>query len=382
MSDLTRKVSVVTPKHVKSILTAINQVADQKGVDVWLVGGSVRDLLLGSLSGFADMDFIVDGEVSSEFAIDIANRLSGVVTAIPKFYVVTIILNDGISLDFVSARSEKYLTPGSQPLVERASVQEDIFRRDFTINSLAINLKNFSFDFLDRDCSNLQDYILDLYGGVQDLNLKTLRTLHADSFNDDPMRILRGIRYLVRFQLQFAPEVSDQILNCLKNSYIKNVSYVRRANEFQKLFKESDYLIALNIFNNLDLSHDFFDVNRDNLQKILNKLTDLDASIRNLALCTSLREDRGKIYSAFMRALSDVASGDLLFNLGKSKAFKKAHNQLKLIDFQQFIKTPQDQINTDLFEGVVYYFLTDRLTQEELNNFLITAKKSSKSQIF
>ncbi len=148
---------------------------------VYLVGGAVRDLLRGEEPG--DLDFVVEGELGP-----IAAELGGAIVEHERFSTASVTI-DGRELDLASARAESYERPGALPDVRPASIEQDLARRDFTFNALALALSG-------------EPRLLDPHGGAEDLRLGVLRVLHDRSFVDDPTRALRAARYAARLELQ------------------------------------------------------------------------------------------------------------------------------------------------------------------------------------
>lgn len=165
--------------------------AAQKGEGLYLVGGGVRDLLLERPS--LDLDLVVEGEAIS-LAESLAQAKGWEMVTHPHFGTAKIFCRD-FRLDLATARSETYPHPGALPQVKPGTIQEDLFRRDFTINALAVHLAPAEFGEL-----------LDSYGGERDLQLGLIRVLHELSFTDDPTRILRGVRYEQRLDFRLEEE--------------------------------------------------------------------------------------------------------------------------------------------------------------------------------
>jgi tRNA nucleotidyltransferase (CCA-adding enzyme) len=157
-----------------------------RGEGVYLVGGAVRDLLLGRES--FDVDLAVEGD-----AIEFARGLGGEVTAHGRFGTAVVRFPDGRQLDVVTCRRETYAAPAALPDVEAGTIEEDLARRDFTVNAMAASLGE---DF---------GRILDPHGGRADLEAKVIRILHPASFTDDPTRILRAVRYETRLGFRMDP---------------------------------------------------------------------------------------------------------------------------------------------------------------------------------
>lgn len=158
---------------------------------IYLVGGPVRDLLMGR--EITDIDLAVDGPLDS-----VLEMVEGEVIRHEQFETASIRFSDGLMVDVARTRSESYPRPGALPVVEPASIEVDLGRRDFTINAMAIDI-------------SLPDELMDPYGGQTDLEHGILRALHPGSFRDDPTRALRGARYASRMNLRLAPETRDQL---------------------------------------------------------------------------------------------------------------------------------------------------------------------------
>lgn len=194
-------------------LTAVREVATEP---VYLVGGAVRDLLLGC--GRADIDLVVEGDAAA-----FASRLGAEVVSHERFATAKARL-DGHEVDIAAARAESYPHPGSLPVVEPApSIEADLARRDFTINAMAIPL-------------TAPARLVDPYGGREDLNAGLLRVLHPRSFEDDPTRALRAARYAARFDLTLEPET--ELL--LRKADLSTVSDDRRDADLLRIAAEAE----------------------------------------------------------------------------------------------------------------------------------------------
>jgi len=172
------------------VLEAITE-ADNPAEPVYVVGGAVRDALLGHPS--YDLDLVVEGDVPA-FAERLAGRLGGRVQTHPAFGTAEV-LYDGGEIDVATARTETYPEPGALPEVRAATLEEDLARRDFTINAIAASLRRDDFGRL-----------VDPHQGRADLAGRTIRILHDRSFEDDPTRIFRAIRYENRLGFRMDPE--------------------------------------------------------------------------------------------------------------------------------------------------------------------------------
>jgi len=189
--NLRSKIEKQLPGELVEFMQAAGLIAASHGQSLYLVGGVVRDLLLGR--GNHDLDLVVDGS-----AIDLAGQLTeitgGKVTAHPRFGTATLKW-DGWSVDIVTARSETYKKPGALPTVAPGSLDTDLFRRDFTVNTLAVELDPARWGEL-----------VDPYDGREDIKKGLIRVLHEESFIDDATRIWRAIRYEQRLDFRLEPD--------------------------------------------------------------------------------------------------------------------------------------------------------------------------------
>ncbi|EHQ88147.1 CBS domain-containing protein [Desulfosporosinus youngiae] len=217
------------PEDVRKLLEAVRDTAGEEGCSVYLVGGFVRDLLLSVPT--QDLDFVVEGS-GGQFAQALMRRMpDGKLTQHFKFGTAQISFPDGSHLDIASTRWEHYSFPGALPQVEESCLRDDLFRRDFTINSMAI-------------CLNTERYgeLVDYYGGKQDLQQRKIRFLHNLSFIDDPTRMLRAIRFKERYQFDFAKETLDALHTAIETGVLSKLSVERFTEEILLIFKEANYL--------------------------------------------------------------------------------------------------------------------------------------------
>jgi tRNA nucleotidyltransferase (CCA-adding enzyme) len=181
------------PAPVGEILRVAGSHGDALGSPVAAVGGLVRDLLLGRVDERTDLDLAVEGNAAA-VAREVAATLGGETLEHPVFLTAMVVLPDGRRIDLASARRESYRTPGALPMVERASLMEDLRRRDFSVNALAVRL--------DRDAWGR---LVDATGGLADLRARRIRVLHPLSFIEDPTRIFRAARFAARLSCRIDP---------------------------------------------------------------------------------------------------------------------------------------------------------------------------------
>jgi tRNA nucleotidyltransferase (CCA-adding enzyme) len=200
---------------LESAYPELAAIRDAATAPVFVVGGAVRDLLLGR--GRADLDVVVEGDAAA-----LAVRLGAGTVEHERFATAKVVL-DGHQLDIASARSETYPHPGSLPRVmPAASIEDDLSRRDFSVNAMAISLAE-------------EPHLIDPHGGQGDLEAGVLRVLHRDSFVDDPTRAIRAARYAARLGLRLEPETEA----LLQAADLDAVSADRRRAELLRLAGEA-----------------------------------------------------------------------------------------------------------------------------------------------
>ena len=187
MSDQSGLMQRGFPPQLHSLLREIGGIAKKGGLALYLVGGPVRDLLLER--HISDIDLVVEGDAQG-LASTLAEALEGRVTARSQFGTATLKLS-GQRIDLVIARKETYRRPGALPTVSPGTIEDDLRRRDFSINAMAIDLSPEGW-------GRLRDH----HGGLDDLSRKLIRVLHDKSFVDDATRILRALRYESRLDFQ------------------------------------------------------------------------------------------------------------------------------------------------------------------------------------
>jgi tRNA nucleotidyltransferase (CCA-adding enzyme) len=195
----------------------------------WLVGGAVRDLMLGAST--VDLDVAIEGDARA-VARDLAERLGGEAVEHERFGTATVRAGD-LVVDLASTRRESYAHPGALPDVEPASLDEDLARRDFTVNAMAASLDS-------RRLGELRDP----HGGRDDLDAGVIRVLHPGSFVDDPTRLLRAVRYESRFGFRMDPETERLAREAIAAGAPSTVSGARVRDELLDLLGETDGLRA------------------------------------------------------------------------------------------------------------------------------------------
>lgn len=214
-----------TPKRIFEILKKAGQVAANLNYEVFLVGGAARDLLLRNYN--LDIDLVVEGD-GILFAKALADCYQNCRTrSHEKFGTAVLLFEDGFKMDVATARHEYYESPGALPQVEISSIKRDLYRRDFTINTLAVCLNPLNWGTL-----------LDFFGGVRDIKERVIRVLHNLAFVEDPTRILRAIRFSSRFNFNISKHTLTLIKGALKIRIFERVEGKRLLNELIHILNE------------------------------------------------------------------------------------------------------------------------------------------------
>lgn len=231
-------------KRLVDILKTLGKIADKKGYRAYVVGGFVRDLFLYRVN--EDIDIVIEGD-GIAFAKKYASMVGARIHSYKKFGTAVIIFPDGFKIDVASARMEYYKFPAALPTVEMSSIKLDLFRRDFTVNTLAIQLSPDRFGIL-----------IDFFTAQKDIKEKTIRILHNLSFVEDPTRVFRAIRFEQRFGFSIGKLTSGLIENAVKMDFFKRLSGRRVFAEFRQILEEENptpAIIRLNDYNLLSVLH-------------------------------------------------------------------------------------------------------------------------------
>lgn len=222
--------NAVNNVQLKAIFERCSKIASGKGFKLYLIGGIVRDLLLNRKS--LDVDITVEGD-AIEFAQILKKEIGAKISSIHEsFGTVKVEIPSGTTwqkIDLASTRSESYPKAGHLPHVDKigCSLKEDVIRRDFTVNALALSLNQENF-------ADLIDYT----GGFEDLKAKKIKILHGKSFIDDPTRIIRALKYSTRLGF----ELDEKTLK-LQKEYLQNINYdmcyKRVKQEIKKTFEQN-----------------------------------------------------------------------------------------------------------------------------------------------
>jgi len=226
-------------KKVTVLLRTIGEVAEENGYTAYAVGGFVRDLLLRIKN--LDLDIVVEGD-GIKFAKKLAKHFGGKVRTHEKFSTALVIMPDGSNIDVATARLEYYEYPAALPTVELSSLKLDLYRRDFTINAMAINLNPEKFGTL-----------VDFFNSQSDIKERRIRILHNLSFVEDPTRILRAIRFEQRMGFTIGKHTEKLLKNAVKMNLFNRFFGHRCFTELKLIFSEENPIPAIRRMAEFDL---------------------------------------------------------------------------------------------------------------------------------
>lgn len=221
------------PPEALALLERAARIASHSGWSIFLVGGYVRDILL-KIPDY-DVDVSVVGD-ALPLAESLARDTGKPLITHGRFGTAQLELGNGLHLDIVTARRESYPSPGALPVVEHGFIQDDLARRDFTINAMAVPLLPSHIG-----------HLLDPHGGAQDIRARLIRVLHSASFRDDPTRIFRAVKLSVRLDFEIEQGTHKLILQALRDKALATVSTDRIVHELLLIMEEprGDAMLAV-----------------------------------------------------------------------------------------------------------------------------------------
>lgn len=219
------------PKELRELINIAGAIADSHQMPAYLVGGFVRDLILGVQN--LDLDIVVEGD-GIKFAEILSRKLKVKIIRHRRFGTATLMPKKHLKVDIATARREYYSAPAQLPEVSGGTLRDDLKRRDFTINAMAISINQ-------RDFGRFVDF----FNGREDLRRKKIRILHSLSFIDDPTRILRAIRFEQRYDFQIEPETLKLLREAVRLKMLEQVNPHRLRDELILILKEGHPLRIL-----------------------------------------------------------------------------------------------------------------------------------------
>lgn len=237
------------PSYLYEFLKIAGAVADEFKFGAYLVGGCVRDILRGEEN--LDIDIVVEGN-GIAFAKKLGEKIGAKVTTHERFGTAQVIyqrtedkgqkIEETIKIDIATARTEYYEFPAALPKIEMSSIKKDLYRRDFTINTLAVKLNKKDFGLL-----------IDFFGGQRDLKDKVIRVLHNLSFIEDPTRAFRAIRFSERFGFKLTKHTENLIKSAIRMNIFEKLSGTRLYDELMLTFNETNPVKTLKRLGDYDL---------------------------------------------------------------------------------------------------------------------------------
>lgn len=214
-----------------------------KNLEIFLVGGALRDIMLEIPP--KELDFCINGEIN-EFKEFLNNDKQLKIIKVSEFETYKVLFKDKI-YDFSVTRKESYIPKGSLPKIDAFNVpiETDLKRRDFTINSIAMNINS--------DINNL----IDPFNGLKDLKNKVIKVIHDESFKDDPTRAYRAVKFSKRYNFEIETNTLNNLIDSVE--YIKVLSKERIKNELEKICKEFNFIQILNELKKINILKYFFD---------------------------------------------------------------------------------------------------------------------------
>jgi tRNA nucleotidyltransferase (CCA-adding enzyme) len=226
-----RKYLESLPAKIKQLVAAARETAAQQGVRAYLVGGCVRDMLFGAKN--FDLDIAVEGD-GIAFAKAFALKMGGKVSPHLRFGTARVSLPGHLKVDIATCRREEYPQPACLPIVRPGNLRDDLWRRDFTLNAMAVSINAGCFGRL-----------VDYFAGCADLRQKRLRALHSRSFFDDPTRILRLARFAGRYGFGIEPATLRQLRQAVNAGMLEATQPQRIREAVILLLQEREPLRAI-----------------------------------------------------------------------------------------------------------------------------------------
>lgn len=266
-SALLEHMRELLPREVAGAIERLGAVAADRGEQAHLVGGFVRDMLLGRPN--LDVDVVIEGD-GVAFAEEAAAQLGVRLRVHRRFGTAVLVFSRNLHMDVASSRSEFYTKPGALPTVERSTLRQDLLRRDFTINAMAA--------CIGPDCMGR---VADPFGGLNDLASGTVRVLHALSFVDDPTRVLRGARFEVRYGFAMDRSTEELARRAVAMGLMDEVSGARIREELLDIFAEENPALVLERLHELGALDDLLPEGADSAVTV-GRVAEVDAAISEL----------------------------------------------------------------------------------------------------
>lgn len=256
-------------KNELYIINLIKETCRNKNIEAYIVGGAIRDVLMGCQ--VHDVDICINEDpivvIRSVGEIESFKYHKEFQTASVKF-------KNGIGIDLIRCRSEIYCKPGMLPEIMPSDIMQDLYRRDFTINALAYSLNS--------------NELIDVYGGISDIGKKSIRKIHDNSYEEDPTRIFRAVKYASRYGFEIRDSL--EINKCINNKVLNTISNDRIIREIYLISYEKKWKRAFRMFGELNI----FQLNSAHIGKFNPMIGYEDKNMRILNLFYSLKKGQNK----------------------------------------------------------------------------------------
>jgi tRNA nucleotidyltransferase (CCA-adding enzyme) len=252
MKNLHDKMQQCFSQSTMMLLKRVGATSKHMGCKAYLIGGTVRDLFLHKEN--LDIDIVIEGD-AIHLGERLAHELHGIIVSHKRFGTCTVTTPEYIKIDFATARRETYIKPAALPTVAFSSFKDDLERRDFTVNAMAISLNEEDFGCL-----------IDFFDGVGDIEKKQIKVLHDKSFVDDPTRILRGIRLEKRLGFTIEPHTASLMRKSIEKEIYKTVEEPRLRDEIMLVLKEKEpfhIIKRMDEFRALKIVHPYLKLHKD-----------------------------------------------------------------------------------------------------------------------
>ncbi|EDP74276.1 poly A polymerase, partial [Hydrogenivirga sp. 128-5-R1-1] len=353
MYNFKQKLEKYFPEKIVNTLKDIGKIAKKLNMKVYLVGGIVRDIIMQREN--LDIDIIVEGD-AIKLAKEFAKKKKGKFNKFEEFMTAQVKVGN-IKFDFATARKEIYEYPGAYPKVQKSNLKEDLYRRDFTINTLAINLTQDNFGIL-----------IDYFNSLQDIKNGKIRILHQLSFIEDPIRIFRALRFSGRFNFSLGKTTEKLLKIAIDQNLIKAAAPGRLNLELNLTFNEEKVVEILNLmykYKVLNQIIPYFEMTEERLI-ILEKIRDYYIFLTSQL---NFKVNKSSVYLLSLMYHLPVESSISIL--------KKLHFEEAIKIFEEFFKI-KNKINTGIKNSILYKILKE--IKPETTLFLISYLPSEISQ--
>lgn len=390
--NLKKEMEKILPTSILNLLKLIGLYGNELGLNVYVVGGFVRDLLLainsksnGTKSIPYDIDVVVEGD-GLLFGKYVAKQLRAKYIEHPKFHTCSIFYRNGenkiIRIDIATARTEYYEEAGELPKVELSTIKKDLYRRDFSINAMAIKLNSGSFGIL-----------MDFFNCKKDLEEGKIRILYPLSFIEDPTRILRAIRFEQRFGFEIEPNTLTKLEEAVENGYLEKVTGMRIREELEKILEEPEPMKAVKRMGKLKIIFHLFERTyySPTLEKDLEKLFDVKGYFKaNLPSYLNKVRTFHLVLDVLLQYTPEESLKKITARYGLPKDFIKnlmqvrnVYNEIskELKDSEKISKLSYFYEKTNGFQNEQLIFLAVKLPEELLAKYYEYLRKIEKLKL-